>query len=198
MEEVRRLRQEAGLSQSKLATLAGVNKVTLVHIENGKTNPNVETLEKLAHALGCEVRDFFPLDQPSLTDFDRAERVGGGDPYEPWLDFTNSYAERWQARIDAGDIDLHSVDEFTRTVGDLAATLRRLNADEVRGLPQQPYSFGAPAAKTGVALLRLGELTDPLLRAMGEKFEDSELGRRAMRRLTEQEAVQDQARGEAV
>jgi transcriptional regulator with XRE-family HTH domain len=66
MESVRRIRKERGLSQQALSELAGINKVTLVHIETGKSSPNVDTLEKLARALDVEVADFFPKVEPSL------------------------------------------------------------------------------------------------------------------------------------
>ena len=66
MDAVRQIRQERGLSQQALADLADVNKVTLVRIEGGKGNPNVETLEKLADALGVEIADFFPKAQAPL------------------------------------------------------------------------------------------------------------------------------------
>jgi transcriptional regulator with XRE-family HTH domain len=66
------MRNERGLSQQRLADLAGVNKVTLIRIEHGTGNPNVETLEKLARALDIEMADFFPKVEPSL--FDNNER----------------------------------------------------------------------------------------------------------------------------
>ncbi len=66
MEAVKRIRQEQGLSQQALANLADVNKVTLIRIESGKGNPNIETLEKLANALGVEIAEFFPKAQASL------------------------------------------------------------------------------------------------------------------------------------
>jgi len=78
MDEVRRIRLERGLSQQHLAELANVNKVTLVHLETGKTSPNVETLEKLAAALGCEIADFFPKAEPPLPFHERATGEGRG------------------------------------------------------------------------------------------------------------------------
>jgi len=74
MDEVKRIRRERGLSQRRLAELAGVNKVTLVHIETGKSSPNVETLEKLADALEVEVADFFPKSQSALFPPDAEQR----------------------------------------------------------------------------------------------------------------------------
>jgi transcriptional regulator with XRE-family HTH domain len=64
MQEVKRMRNERGLTQQRLCDLADINKVTLIRIERGTGNPNVDTLEKLARALGVEVADFFRTPEP--------------------------------------------------------------------------------------------------------------------------------------
>jgi transcriptional regulator with XRE-family HTH domain len=51
-----------------------VNKSTINQIERGRRSPNIETLEKLADALGTEMGDFFPKGQASLPDFGNGER----------------------------------------------------------------------------------------------------------------------------
>jgi transcriptional regulator with XRE-family HTH domain len=66
MDELRRIRKERGLSQQRLADLASVDKVTIVHIEGGKVSPKVETLEKLAAALEVDLADLFPKAQRPL------------------------------------------------------------------------------------------------------------------------------------
>src|SRR4028119_1312420 len=95
MESVRRIRKERGWSQERTAAEAGIDRVTLVHIETGRSSPTVETLQKparaprgggggirpseaggsapavetlqrLAGALGVEVADFFPRAQGTL------------------------------------------------------------------------------------------------------------------------------------
>jgi transcriptional regulator with XRE-family HTH domain len=66
MTELTRIRQERNLSQQGLADAARVNKATINQIERGRRSPNVETLEKLAAALGVEVADFFPKAQSAL------------------------------------------------------------------------------------------------------------------------------------
>ena len=58
--EVRRLREERGWGQAKLAVEAGMAVSGVSQIENGKSNPNSATLVKLARALGVEVADLFP------------------------------------------------------------------------------------------------------------------------------------------
>src|SRR5215211_8636172 len=66
MESVRQIRKEHGWSQERTASEAGIDRVTLVHIETGKSSPTVETLKKLAGALGVDVADFFPKAQSTL------------------------------------------------------------------------------------------------------------------------------------
>lgn len=53
-------RQQKGLSQSKLATKSRVSKSYISELEVGKkTNPSMDTLEKLATALEVNVKDLF-------------------------------------------------------------------------------------------------------------------------------------------
>ena len=66
MQAVRRIRKGQGWSQERTAAEAGIDRVTLVHIETGRSSPTVETLQKLAGALGVEVADFFPRAQGTL------------------------------------------------------------------------------------------------------------------------------------
>jgi transcriptional regulator with XRE-family HTH domain len=66
MEELTRLRVEQGWTQQRLADESNVNKATINQIEKGRRSPNIETLEKLANALGVGVADFFPKAQAPL------------------------------------------------------------------------------------------------------------------------------------
>jgi transcriptional regulator with XRE-family HTH domain len=66
MKSVRQIRKERGWSQERTAAEAGIDRVTLVHIETGKSSPTVDTLQKLASALAVEVGDFFPKAQGAL------------------------------------------------------------------------------------------------------------------------------------
>lgn len=53
---VKKLREEKGLSQEKLARLADVSNNTIVNIEAGKqNNPTIETLKSIAKALEISV-----------------------------------------------------------------------------------------------------------------------------------------------
>jgi len=57
---LRHWREKRDLSLRQLAGRAGVGFMTISRIENGRMSPTVALLEKLASALGIEVRDFFP------------------------------------------------------------------------------------------------------------------------------------------
>jgi transcriptional regulator with XRE-family HTH domain len=54
-ERVRELRKRRGLTQVEFAALCGVPQSRISTIENGSRVPNVETVLRLAHALGCKV-----------------------------------------------------------------------------------------------------------------------------------------------
>jgi transcriptional regulator with XRE-family HTH domain len=65
-QEIRRLREKKGWSQAKLGVLAGTGPSGISQIETGRRNPSAATLERIAKALGVEVRDLFPLGQAPL------------------------------------------------------------------------------------------------------------------------------------
>jgi transcriptional regulator with XRE-family HTH domain len=60
VENLRRIRKERGLSQRALAARAGVVKSTIYEAEAGRHVPRIQTLEKLADALGVEIVDLLP------------------------------------------------------------------------------------------------------------------------------------------
>lgn len=60
MYSLRELRKERKLSQWKLASLAGIGRVTVNRIENGVQKPHISTVKKLAYALDVELDDLMP------------------------------------------------------------------------------------------------------------------------------------------
>lgn len=56
---ISKLRKERGLSQEVLSGLAGISRSHLAMIENGKKNPNVNTLWCIADALQMPLSQFF-------------------------------------------------------------------------------------------------------------------------------------------
>lgn len=56
--KVKKLREKLGLSQEKLARLADVSTNTIINIESGKQqNPTIETVKKIATALGVSIEE---------------------------------------------------------------------------------------------------------------------------------------------
>lgn len=59
-ENIRKLRQKKGISQDRLSKDADIALNTVVKIETGKNpNPTVDTLEKIAKALGVSTGELF-------------------------------------------------------------------------------------------------------------------------------------------
>ena len=50
-------RAEAGMTQMELCAKVSLSRVTLSRYENGKANPHLDQLAKLAEAVGVQVRD---------------------------------------------------------------------------------------------------------------------------------------------
>jgi transcriptional regulator with XRE-family HTH domain len=56
---LRSLREQASLTQSRLAEQSGVSAVTIVRLENGRQAPRGSTIRKLAALLGVKPRELF-------------------------------------------------------------------------------------------------------------------------------------------
>lgn len=61
---LREVREEAGISQEKLAELAGLHRTYVSSVERGKNNISLVNIEKLALALGVSMRDLMPEAEP--------------------------------------------------------------------------------------------------------------------------------------
>ncbi|WP_200868157.1 helix-turn-helix transcriptional regulator [Deinococcus phoenicis] len=72
MSEIKRLRQERGLSRDELAALSGISSLTIRAHELATVNgTETKTAEAIAHALGVPVHAlFFP------SDINKSEKIG--------------------------------------------------------------------------------------------------------------------------
>lgn len=63
---IRRLRRQQGMTQEQLSGLAGISRSHLAEIESGADRANVETLWKIADALGLRLSALFRMieDEP--------------------------------------------------------------------------------------------------------------------------------------
>ena len=135
MQEVKRMRNERGLSQQALADLAGINKVTLIRIEHGTGNPNVETLEKLARALDVEVADFFPKAQAPLWFDDEMRAAQNAARLARWADllkYVGGMLQDIEGKFDAGGENF----EYLSTLAWITATLYNLERPRTGASPE--------------------------------------------------------------
>ena len=101
--EVRRLREERGWGQAKLAVEAGMAVSGVSQIENGKRNPNSATLLKLARALGVEVADLFPKAQAPLPLDDASEALSEEERIEQlvaWAGLCQDFARHYRDELE--------------------------------------------------------------------------------------------------
>lgn len=60
MKQLRRIRQDQGIRQKDLAAKCGIRPATICDLERGKIkNPRVDTLRKIASALGVSLESLF-------------------------------------------------------------------------------------------------------------------------------------------
>lgn len=67
-QRLRRLRRDADLSQQKLADLSGVGRVTIARIEAATQSPKLDTIQKLASAMGYPVQALMMDDWADYTE----------------------------------------------------------------------------------------------------------------------------------
>ena len=57
---IKRVREEKGMTQEQLAEKANVNRSLLNQLETGKLkNTSINTLQKIADTLNCKITEFF-------------------------------------------------------------------------------------------------------------------------------------------
>lgn len=56
-DKIKLLRVERGLSMERLSSISKVGKTTISEIENGKTNPTINTIKKLAIVLSVDISE---------------------------------------------------------------------------------------------------------------------------------------------
>ncbi len=57
---LRKIRGNVGISQEKLAEIAGLHRTYVSSVERGERNVSLETIERLAIALGCTMASLLP------------------------------------------------------------------------------------------------------------------------------------------
>ncbi len=63
--QIRRLRENVGLSQEKLAEKASLHRTYVSGVERGLRNPSVKSLSKIASALRADIGELFRSERES-------------------------------------------------------------------------------------------------------------------------------------
>lgn len=75
-ENIKRIRKEKGLTQKKLGELCGIAESNIRKYENGKQNPKIETIQKIATALKVSLFDVISISEyNSLIDTKVKEQI---------------------------------------------------------------------------------------------------------------------------
>ncbi len=56
-------RAQLGMTQEKLAEIAGVRRETIIFLERGKYNPSLKLAYNIARALGAGIEDVFIMEE---------------------------------------------------------------------------------------------------------------------------------------
>jgi transcriptional regulator with XRE-family HTH domain len=115
--DLKPLRKKRGLSQAQLAELVGVEQPTVQRWENGKRMPDLESLDRLARALG--VTPGALLDGDVLTSIGPTLFVKGEVAAGVWRAAAEWPESDWQTFTGRSDVDARLEHRFgLRVVGD--------------------------------------------------------------------------------
>jgi transcriptional regulator with XRE-family HTH domain len=189
-EEVRRRREDLGLTGAQLAARAGMAPSAVSQIETGKRTPSSASVVKLAEGLGVEIGDLYPkkaqaplpLDAPvggagslklSLTDViadlrRTTTRHVGFSEVQQALD---GFCEAWEKRLAEGNFDKAAIEEAGRTIKFFwPAVTATADAEMVDGMRFGTYEEAAAQSKLFPAIRRFQALCDTVNDTYREKF----------------------------
>jgi transcriptional regulator with XRE-family HTH domain len=168
-EEVRRMREEAGVSIGQLADVIGIHKSYLARIEAGLVRPSVETLTAIGIALGADLSvRYYPGSGPRLRDRFQAPMVES---------LLGELDNRWTVQLEVpilrpsrGVIDLVLTDSQGSSIiaCEVQSELRRLeqqirwSSEKADGLAirlEESDAFGARHPVSRLLVLRSTEAT---------------------------------------
>ena len=86
-DNIKRYRKERGLTQKKLSELCGIAEPTIRRYEAGTLNPKIETIDKIAYALGITAIDLMGVE---YWDKKYPNIAKGSKEYEGFIDYLNA------------------------------------------------------------------------------------------------------------
>jgi transcriptional regulator with XRE-family HTH domain len=173
LEELRRMREEAGFTQVGLARTSGVDRGTIIKIERGQRSPTVETLAKLARAMGAEISDFFPKAEAPLWSGKSPVRRSSAFNFKEARESLERYCERWEGLLSDGELDNKALDEFFTTAeGWLPMLDIALSAE----IAEKAANGDQPRTEIGHANRRYLKLLSSVADTLANRLEDGHEG----------------------
>ena len=175
-QDIRRMREDAGLSQTRLADVAGITQGYLSRIEDREVAPTLETYGQIAAALGADLAcRLYPNTGPALRDRHQASIEQA---------ILAQLHRRWERRLEVavrrparGWVDLVLHDRVERLViaCEIESELRRLEqllrwtTEKAASLPSSDgwtYPLDSPPAISRLIVVRATRRTREIVRAL--------------------------------
>ncbi len=116
-ENIRRIRKEKGLTQKQLGELCQMNEVQIRQYELGKANPKIETVNKIASALGEPLNCFLDISVKEIKE--ATTKVISFKEYLGILGYEvheSPYNDKWLIHIKDSDADVYISSEEMNTL----------------------------------------------------------------------------------
>lgn len=108
---IKRIRKERGITQKQLGELCGIAEPNIRKYENGKQNPKLETVEKIATALGVTAFELMGMEYFDLKNPDAAKQYA---EYNSFQNYIQSLGYTIEEIPERGDED--GITAVTRTI----------------------------------------------------------------------------------
>ncbi|MBI2082263.1 MAG: helix-turn-helix transcriptional regulator [Deltaproteobacteria bacterium] len=135
MNPIVKAREEKGLSQRRLAALAGISFRTLQLLESGRHDPQISSLEKIAtalgysrHAFGRFIESLFESPPDSVVGISEHILEEGEGSWKSWL---FSFVDAFRTKPKRGFVDLSPLPETPVSMKALLASTVETLCDEV-------------------------------------------------------------------
>ena len=125
-ENIKRLRKEKGLTQKQLGTLCQppIDEANIRKYENDKQNPKIETIYKIADALGISASELVKL-PPAPTSIIDGKRFRTGKELQKYLEYSgeketliniydNFLNEKGQKKLFDYAVDLSNLEKYKK------------------------------------------------------------------------------------
>ena len=99
-ENIKRLRRERGLTQKNLGELCGIAEPNIRKYENGKQNPKLETVEKIATALGVTAFELIGMEYFDLQNPNAGKQYAEYSSFQSYLSSLGYIIEEQPERYD--------------------------------------------------------------------------------------------------